>query len=71
MDGTAVARMVESMATSPTLSITASRIGPRSDRRPTEARVIVSVVGWAMIRANLEARRAFRHWRPICGKMRR
>src|SRR3954453_21605346 len=37
-DGTAVARMVESMATSPMLSITASRIGPRSLRSPTSAR---------------------------------
>ena len=38
--GTAVARMVASMATRPMLSITASRIGPRSLRRPTLARVI-------------------------------
>ena len=43
-DGTAVARMVASIATSPTLSITASRIGPRSDRSPTLARSIRSVV---------------------------
>ena len=32
--------MVASIATSPTLSITASRIGPRSDRSPTLARLI-------------------------------
>ncbi len=44
IEGTAVARMVESRATSATLSITEPRIGPRSDRRPTSARVIVS---WA------------------------
>src|SRR4051812_2981831 len=52
MDGTAVARMVASIATSPTLSITASRIGPRSDRSPTLARSIRSVV---MTKANLTA----------------
>ena len=40
MAGTAVARMVESMATRPTLSITDSRMGPRSDLSPTSARVI-------------------------------
>jgi hypothetical protein len=37
MDGTAVARTVESMATSPVLSITEMRTGPRSDRKPTAA----------------------------------
>src|SRR3954447_11508458 len=42
--GTAVARIVASIATRPTLSITASRIGPRSDRSPTLARSIRSVV---------------------------
>ena len=41
--GTAVARIVESIATSPTLSITASRIGPRSLRSPTSARLIAGV----------------------------
>src|SRR5688572_7118787 len=48
MAGTAVARMVESMATNPTLSITDSRMGPRSDLRPTSARVIGPVVVSAM-----------------------
>ena len=43
IEGTAVAKMVESMATSPTLSITEARMGPRSDRSPTSARVICSV----------------------------
>ncbi len=41
--------MVESMATRPTLSITASRIGPRSLRRPTSARAtrgVEEVVTW-------------------------
>ncbi len=38
--GTAVARIVASIATSPMLSMTARRIGPRSLRRPTLARVI-------------------------------
>ena len=41
--GTAVARIVASIATSPTLSITASRIGPRSLRSPTSARLIAGV----------------------------
>jgi hypothetical protein len=36
--------MVASIATKPTLSITASRIGPRSERKPTLARSIRSVV---------------------------
>ncbi len=53
IEGTAVARMVESMATSPTLSMTDSRIGPRSERRPTSARVIVCVTS----RGNSSARR--------------
>jgi hypothetical protein len=35
MDGTAVARMVDSMATSPVVNIKAMRMGPRSDRKPT------------------------------------
>src|SRR6476659_4063946 len=43
--GTAVARIVASMATSPMLSITATRIGPRSLRRPTSARVTRRAVG--------------------------
>src|SRR3954451_24291832 len=38
-EGTAVARIVASMATRPMLSITASRMGPRSLRRPTDARL--------------------------------
>src|SRR4249919_3122839 len=42
-DGTAVARIVASMATRPMLSITASRIGPRSLRNPTSARLIDGV----------------------------
>jgi hypothetical protein len=37
MDGTAVARTVASMATSPVLSITEMSTGPRSDRNPTAA----------------------------------
>ena len=53
IEGTAVARMVESMATSPTLSMTDSRIGPRSERRPTSARVIVCVTS----RGNSSVRR--------------
>src|SRR6478735_12391406 len=46
IDGTAVATMVESMATSPVDSIKAMRIGPRSERNPTPwARaVIISLV---------------------------
>src|SRR5215204_3624692 len=40
IDGTAVARIVASMATRATLNITASRMGPLSERRPTCARVI-------------------------------
>ncbi len=59
MAGTAVARMVESIATRPTLSITESRIGPRSDRRPTSARVIVRVVVSAMAGPTLAMRWAF------------
>src|SRR5690349_18982977 len=39
IEGTAVARMVESMAISPTLSMMDSRTGPRSDRKPTSALV--------------------------------
>ena len=50
IDGTAVARMVESSATSPTLSITPSRIGPRAERSPTSARGIVC---WATSSDNL------------------
>jgi hypothetical protein len=42
--GTAVARIVESIATRPRLSITASRIGPRSLRKPTLAREIGGLV---------------------------
>ena len=43
--GTAAARIVASMATSPVLSITASKTGPRSLRSPTLARVILAWVG--------------------------
>ena len=39
IDGTAVARIVASIATRPVQSMTAARTGPRSDRRPTSARV--------------------------------
>src|SRR6185312_7110085 len=35
MDGTAVARMVESIATRPVDSMSAMRMGPRSERKPT------------------------------------
>ena len=35
MVGTAVARIVASIATSPVVSMSAMRIGPRSDRKPT------------------------------------
>ena len=59
--------MVASIAISPTLSITESRIGPRSDRRPTDAREIVCSVDWAMFSATLETRRAF----PIGGLLRK
>src|SRR6476469_9950273 len=45
-DGTAVARIVASIATSPMLSITASRIGPRSLRSPTSARVARGGEAW-------------------------
>jgi len=41
MDDTAVARIVESIATSPVVSISAIRIGPRSDRNPTSLRLTV------------------------------
>ena len=42
-EGTAVARIVVSIATRPTLSITASRTGPRSLRSPTSARLTAGV----------------------------
>src|SRR3954454_5934932 len=38
MDGTAVARIVASIAMRPVDTMRASRIGPRSERRPTPAR---------------------------------
>jgi hypothetical protein len=41
IDGTAVARMVESIATSPVLSMSAMRIGPRSERKPTLLAVLL------------------------------
>jgi hypothetical protein len=44
MDGTAVARMVESIATRPVLSMRAMRMGPRSDRKPTPERSTVCVM---------------------------
>jgi hypothetical protein len=56
IDGTAVARIVDSSATSPTLSITAPRIGPRAERRPTSAWEIVC---WAMCSGNSD------RWRCI------
>src|SRR6185312_3566780 len=50
MEGTAVARMVESIATRPVVSMSAMRIGPRSERKPTlvswgEVTVSLTVVG--------------------------
>ena len=60
IDGTAVARMVASIAISPTLSMTDSRMGPRSDRRPTAARELVCCsVEWAIYAATSNAGRAF------------
>ena len=41
MDDTAVAKIVESIATSPVVSINAMRIGPRSDLNPTSLRLTV------------------------------
>ena len=38
IEGTAVAMIVESTAMRPVASITAPRIGPRSERRPTPSR---------------------------------
>ena len=38
IDGTAVARIVASMAMRPVDTMSASRMGPRSERRPTAAR---------------------------------
>ena len=49
IEGTAVAKMVASMAISPTLSMMEPSTGPRSDRRPTPARVISD---WAMTTGN-------------------
>ena len=43
MDGTAVARIVESMATRPVVNMRAIRMGPRSERNPTPAAVFVVV----------------------------
>ncbi|WP_341351035.1 hypothetical protein [Nocardioides convexus] len=51
--GTAVARIVVSIATSATLSITEARIGPRSLRSPTLARLIGVVVGEVTTGCNL------------------
>src|SRR6478735_2207893 len=57
IDGTAVATMVESMATSPVDSIRAMRMGPRSDRNPTPwARaVVISLVSvrWIPVTSTL------------------
>ena len=41
MDDTAVAKIVESIATSPVVSINAMSIGPRSERNPTSLRLTV------------------------------
>ena len=41
MDDTAVAKIVESIATSPVVSISAISIGPRSDLNPTSLRLTV------------------------------
>src|SRR5215211_2620564 len=59
IEGTAVARIVASIAIRPTLNMTESRIGPRSDRRPTDAREMVCSVGWAMFSATQDPARAF------------
>src|SRR6476661_6240055 len=42
MDGTAVATIVESSATSDVASISDAKIGPRSERRPTAAVTVAS-----------------------------
>ncbi len=49
MDGTAVARIVESMATRLVLSISAMSSGPRSERNPTLelTRITLPAFGWA------------------------
>src|SRR5919107_5209870 len=57
-DGTAVARMVESMATSAVASITESRIGPRSLRRPIVDRSILGALVWLTSGGN-------RGWSPV------
>src|SRR4029453_15755828 len=52
--------MVASIAISPTLNITESRIGPRSERRPTVAREMVCCsVGWAISGPTLNPGQAF------------
>src|SRR5215218_2522277 len=57
IDGTAVATMVESMATSPVDSIRAIRMGPRSERNPTPwvRAVIISLVSvsWVPVTSTL------------------
>src|SRR4051794_39193503 len=58
--GTAAARIVESMATRAVESITAARIGPRSLRRPTPARVTSVVTTWDNHRD-----RCAIPWRPV------
>ena len=43
MEGTAVARIVDSMAMSPVVSMRAMRMGPRSDRKPTS--LLLALIG--------------------------
>src|SRR6185369_10147175 len=45
IDGTAVARIVASIAMRPVDTMRASRTGPRSERRPTAAREVVLTRG--------------------------
>src|SRR5215211_9060752 len=60
IDGTAVARMVASIAISPTLNMTDSRMGPRSDLKPTAARELICCsVEWAIDRATSNSGPAF------------
>src|SRR5687768_2582124 len=60
IDGTAVARMVASIAISPTLNMTDSRIGPRSDLKPTAARELICCsVEWAICQGTSNSGPAF------------
>ena len=68
IDGTAVAKMVASIAIRPTLNITESRIGPRSDLRPTAAREIICCsVGWAIYGPTSNSGRAFPEGVSVAG----